>query len=97
MRKVALTLAVLTVLAQSVPMTAFADDDTATTTQHTKSETTYTNPVTNVLLLPVRLVTGVIGAPIGAVAGLFVGFAKGFNWPAHASTNESTTTTKTKY
>lgn len=91
MRKTLITLGLLGTLAQ--PMLALAQD---TTVETTKSEMTYTNPVSEVVLLPVRLVTGVIGAPIGAVAGLFVGFAKGFSWPGHAATTQTTTTTRSK-
>lgn len=89
MRKTLIALGMLGLLTQ--PIMALADD---TTVEKTKTETTYTNPVAEVVLLPVRLVTGVIGAPIGAVTGIFTGFAKGFAWPGHAATTETTTTTK---
>jgi hypothetical protein len=89
MRKTLIALGMLGVLAQ--PVIALAQD---TTVEKTKTEMTYTNPVTEVVLLPVRLITGVIGAPMGAVAGVFTGFAKGFAWPGHAATTETTTTTK---
>jgi hypothetical protein len=91
MRKTVMVLGLLGVLAQ--PALALAQD---TTVEKTKTETTYTNPVSEVVLLPVRLVTGVIGAPIGAITGIFTGFAKGFQWPGHAATVETTTTTKNK-
>lgn len=91
MRKTLVALTLLGLLSQ--PLTALAQ---AETVEKTKTEMTYTNPVTEIIILPVRLVTGVIGAPIGAVAGLFTGFAKGFAWPGHAATSETTTTTTTK-
>lgn len=91
MRKKLMVLGLLGIMAQ--PLLAMADD---TTVEQTKTETTYTNPISEVVLLPVRLVTGVIGAPIGAVTGVFTGFAKGFAWPGHAATTETTTTTKTQ-
>lgn len=91
MKKQLIALVLLTGLAQ--PIAALAQDRTVETT---KTEMTYTNPITEVIILPVRLVTGAIGAPIGAVAGVFTGFAKGFAWPGHAATTQTTTTIENK-
>ncbi len=91
MRKALIALSLLSILAQ--PVAALAQD---TTVEKTKTEKTYSNPITEIVIFPVRLVTGAIGAPIGAVAGIFTGFAKGFALPGHASTSETTTTTTTK-
>jgi hypothetical protein len=90
MRKKLVTLSLLSLLV--APMLAMAED---TTVQQSTTTEAHTNPVTEVVLLPVRLVTGVIGAPVGAVGGLITGFAKGFAWPSHSSTTATTTTTKT--
>jgi hypothetical protein len=91
MRKTLVVLGMLGILAQ--PMAALAQQDMVV---EKSSTAVVTNPVTEIVLLPVRLVTGAIGAPIGAIAGLFVGFGKGFNWPGHGATVETTTTTTTK-
>lgn len=91
MRKSLIVLGMLSILAQ--PMMALAQD---TVVEKSKTEMTYTNPLAEIVLLPVRLVTGVIGAPIGAIAGLFIGFGKGFAMSGHAGTLETTTTTTTK-
>jgi hypothetical protein len=95
MRKLLMLLTVMSVAAQ--PVAVFADDMTTVEKTETTTEGTYTNPLTEVVIFPVRLVTGVIGAPIGAVGGLFTGFVKGFNWPggnkSTQTSQRSTTTT----
>lgn len=94
MRKTLAVLGMVWVLTQ--PLVALAQNQETTTVETTKTELTYTNPLTEVVLLPVRLVTGVIGAPIGAVTGLFVGFGKGFAWPGRAAATETTTESRQK-
>ena len=95
MRKLLLLMTVLSVAAQ--PVVVLAEDMTTVEKTETTSEGSYSNPLTEVVIFPVRLVTGVIGAPIGAVGGLFTGFVKGFNFPGGSRTTEtskrSTTTT----
>jgi hypothetical protein len=96
MRAIAFLLGLSVLVGQ--PMMAMAAEQ-VTTVEKSQVDTAngYNNPFTEVVIFPVRLVTGVIGAPIGAVGGLFTGFVKGFNWPGGTSTTQktqrSTTTT----
>lgn len=71
------------------PLASFADSSTVQTTETNDNF----NPVTEIVIFPVRLVTAAIGAPIGAVGGLFAGFAKGFAFPGGHDSQTTTTTT----
>ncbi|MEB3244408.1 MAG: hypothetical protein VKJ06_00270 [Vampirovibrionales bacterium] len=85
-------LVALSLVALMSPLSAFAADEVVVE-QTTRSDGG--NAVAEIVLFPVRLVTGAVGAPIGAVAGLFTGFVKGFNIVGNGSTITETKTTTT--
>ncbi|MBY0449060.1 MAG: hypothetical protein K2X01_00350 [Cyanobacteria bacterium] len=90
MRKILLFLSFFSLIVNSSLVLA-----SEVTIEKTKTEKSYSNPVAEVILLPVRVVGGVIGAPIGAVTGMFSGFIHGFSGSSHADHTETTKTTTT--
>ena len=52
------------------------------------------DPLAAVVSLPLRVVTGVVAMPIGAVGGAVDGFVRGFAWDFDGNATTTTTTTQ---